>query len=66
MAIASFPEVSVCKLSGAQALAAVSAVDGAADAAVSDDDPQAVNSNADAAISAVPNRRVVTFFTLSP
>ena len=58
------PEVRVCKLSGAQALAEVSAGVGAADAAVSDDDPHAVNSNADAAISAVPNRRVDAFFTL--
>ena len=66
MAIANLPVVRVCKLSGAHALAPVSAVAGAADAAVSDDDPHAVKSSAEAAINAVPNRRVVALFTLSP
>ena len=31
-----------------------------------DDDPHALKSSAEAAISAVPNRRVVALFTLSP
>jgi hypothetical protein len=58
------PVVSVCKLSGAHALAAVSAAVGAEDAAVSDDDEHADRSSADAAARAMPNRRVDAFFTL--
>ena len=54
--------VSVCKLSGAHAVAAVSV--GAADSAVFDDDEHAVNSSADAATRAMPNRRVDALFTL--
>ena len=58
------PVVSVCKLSGPHALAAVSAAVGAEDAAVSDDDEQAERSSADAATRAMPNRRVDALFTL--